>query len=148
MKYDNGKYIAEQLSEFLAPLYFKHYFNADYITFIPMTEKAERKRGFNQGELLAKATASRVGVPVLKCLKKVKDTERQANLGRAERLKNLSTAYRVTTRKAIRDKSVLIIDDVSTTGATVQAAADKLKRAGAKRVYLLSVASVPPIEKY
>ncbi len=148
MKYDNGKYIANQLAEYLAPLYFKNYFNVDYITFIPMTKAAEKKRGYNQGEILAIATSNKVGVPVLECLKKVKETERQANLGRAERLKNLTTAYRVTTRKAIRNKRILIIDDVSTTGATAQAAADKLKRAGAERVYLLTVASVPPVDKY
>ena len=148
MKYDNGRFIAEAFSEYLAPLYFKNYFNADFITFIPMTDKAKKKRGYNQGELLAEATSKRIGVPVVECLQKVKDTDRQAKLGRAERLKNLSDAYRVKSRKIVKDKRILIIDDVSTTGATAQAAAEKLKRAGAKNVYLLSVASVPPIDKY
>ena len=148
MKYDNGKFIADIFSEYLAPLYFKNYFNADFITFIPMTDKAKKKRGYNQGELLAEATSKRVGVPVVDCLQKVKDTDRQAKLGRTERLKNLSDAYRVKSRKIVKDKRILIIDDVSTTGATAQAAAEKLKRAGAKTVCLLSVASVPPIDKY
>lgn len=148
MKYGNGRYIADVLSEYLAPLYFKNYFNADFLTFIPMTDKAKKKRGYNQGQLLAQALSKRVGVPVVECLKKVKDTERQAKLTRAERLKNLTDAYKVVDKKAVKDKTILIIDDVSTTGATAQAAADKLKRAGAKVVCMLSVASVPPIENY
>lgn len=148
MKYDNGKYLAEILAEYLAPLYFKNYFNADFITFIPMTDKAKKKRGYNQSQLLAEATSTRVGVPVVDCLKKVKDTDRQAKLGRAERFKNLANAYRVADKNVVKDKSVLIIDDVSTTGATAQVAAEKLKKAGAKKVYLLSVASVPPIDNY
>lgn len=148
MKYDNGRFIAEAFSEYLAPLYFKNYFNADFITFIPMTDKAKKKRGYNQGELLAEETSKRVGLPVVVCLKKVKDTDRQAKLGRKERFENLTDAYRVISRKAVKDKKILIIDDVTTTGATAQVAAEKLKRAGAKNVYLLSVASVPPIDKY
>lgn len=148
MKYDNCKYIAQILSEYLAPLYFKHYFNADILTYIPMTDKARKKRGYNQGQLLAQATSQRVGVPVVECLIKVKNTDRQAKLNRAERLKNLSGAFKVRDKKEIKDKTVLIIDDVTTTGATAQAAAEKLKKAGAKMVYLLSVASVPPIDNY
>lgn len=148
MKYKNGRYIAEMLAEYLVPLYFKNYFNVDYLTYIPMTEKARKKRGYNQAELLARAVSRDVNVPVIDCLIKIKDTDRQAKLGREERLNNLNDAYKVMNKKLVKDKSILIIDDVSTTGATAQVAADKLKRAGVKYVYLLTVASVPPIDMY
>ena len=65
-----------------------------------------------------------------------------------ERLKNLDGAFRVFDKKSIAGKSVLIIDDVSTTGATAQVIAKRLKSAGAKIVNLLTVASTPPIDRY
>ena len=79
---------------------------------------------------------------------KVKETKRQATLSRDDRLKNLKGAFRVKNKKEIKDKTVLIVDDVTTTGATGEAVAEKLKKAGAKAVYLLTVASLPPKDKY
>ena len=57
-------------------------------------------------------------------------------------------AFKVVNKNLVKDKTLVIIDDVSTTGATAQAIAEKLKNAGAKKVYLISVASTPPIDKY
>lgn len=148
MKYGNGRYIAEIFSFYLAITYFKNYFNADFVTYVPMTKRAEKKRGFNQSKLLAENTAKRISLPVVHCIEKIKETTRQAKLGRKDRLKNLHDAFKIVDKKAVKDRAVLIIDDVSTTGATVEAVAEKLKHAGAKKVYLLSVASVPPREKY
>ncbi len=148
VKYHNKRYLIDYLSERLSLLYLKNYFNADGFVFVPMTKKAFNKRGFNQSELLARKVSERTNVPVLDCLEKVKDTKRQATLTRAERLKNLDSAFRVKDRKVVKDKTLVIVDDVSTTGATAQAIASKLKRAGATKVYLITVASTPPIEKY
>lgn len=143
-KYDKKLYLLDVFADFLANKYLKSYFNADYICYVPMTERAKRKRGFNQGELLAKKVGEKVNVEVVDILEKVKETTRQAKLGRAERLKNLENAFRVKSRKIVKDKTLVIIDDVSTTGATCESIAKKLKSAGAKNVYLLTVASVSP----
>ncbi len=148
MKYDNKKYLVDIFAEHLSKIYFKNYFNADGLTFVPMTKKAKRNRGYNQSELLAEKVAEKTGVPVLDCLIKVKETERQAKLGRVERIKNLIDAFRVADKKAVKDKSIVIVDDVSTTGATAEALAEKLKKAGAKNVSLITIASVPPIDNY
>jgi predicted amidophosphoribosyltransferase len=75
-------------------------------------------------------------------------TKRQATLTREQRIKNLKDAFKVANKNLVKDKTLVIIDDVSTTGATAQAIAEKLKNAGAKNVYLISVASTPPIDKY
>ncbi len=147
-KYDRGIYVIDYFAEQLSLTYLQSYFNADYLTFIPMTEKAERKRGYNQSKILAEKLSARINVPVLDCIEKIKETERQATLGRAERLKNLDGVFRVVDKKSVKDKSILIIDDVSTTGATAQTIAKRLKSAGAKIVNLLTVASTPPIDKY
>ena len=113
-----------------------------------MHEKDFRNRGYNQSQLLATEVSLRTGVSVFDGVVKIKRTQRQAKLGRTERLKNLKDAYRVTDKKAVKDKVVVIVDDVSTTCSTAEALAEKLKKAGAKTVYLITVASVPPKDEY
>ena len=147
-KYDNKKYLLELFARYLSSAYLKHYFNADYITYIPMTEKALKKRGYNQSQVLANLVGLKVNVEVIGCLEKTKETDRQAKLTKLERLKNLEGAFKVVKRKEIKDKVILIIDDVTTTGATAENVAKRLKNAGAKTVYLLTVASVPPKDGY
>ncbi len=147
-KYNGKKYLLEVFSAEMANIYFRNYFNADFLCFVPMTEKALKKRGYNQAEFLAKELSKRINVPVKDCLIKKRDTEHQAKLSRRERLKNLENVFKVTSRKEIKDKRIVIVDDVTTTGATAEAVASTLKRAGAKLVYLITLASVPPIEGY
>ena len=147
-KYNNAIYVIDYFAKELSSVYFQNYFNADYLVFVPMTEDAKKKRGYNQSEILANKLSERINVPVLNCLKKVKKTERQATLGRAERLKNLNDAFRVINKKSVVGKSILIVDDVTTTGATAEVVASRLKKAGAKIVNLITVASTPPIDKY
>lgn len=148
LKYDNKRFLADYFADKLAMIYLKNYFNADFLTFIPMTEKAKKRRGYNQSEILANKVSKKIGVEVKVVLEKVKETERQAKLGRKERLKNLDGAFKVVDRKAVKGKTVVIVDDVTTTGSTAEVIASRLKRAGAERVYLITVASTPPIDKY
>ncbi len=147
-KYNGAKYLLEFFAKDLANLYLQQYFNADCMTFVPMTEKAEKKRGYNQSKVLCKLVSEKTGVPVLDCIKKTTDTKRQATLGRKERLKNLENAFKVYNKKQVKDKNIVIVDDVTTTGSTAEVIAERLKKAGAKRVFLISVASTPPIDKY
>jgi len=148
LKYGNGRYLVEPLAEELSLLYFKSYFNADYLTFVPMHVKAQAKRGYNQSKLLADALSEKIGVQVVQCLEKTKETKRQATLTREQRRKNLIDSFKIIDRKTLKDKTVVIIDDVSTTGSTAEVVAEKLKKAGAKVVYLLTIASVPPKNGY
>ena len=148
LKFGNQRFLVDYFSVQLSNIYFQNYFNADYLTFVPMTKKAQRKRGYNQGYLLAKAVSERVNVPVFCGIEKVKETKRQATLNRRQRMENLKGAFKVTDRKGIKDKVVVIVDDVTTTGQTAEAVAERLKRAGAKTVYLITVASLPPDDKY
>ena len=87
-KYNGAKYLLEFFAKDLANLYLQQYFNADCLTFVPMTEKAEKARGYNQSKVLCELVSKKTGVPVLDCVKKVTDTKRQATLSRKERLKN------------------------------------------------------------
>ena len=113
-----------------------------------MTAKAQKNRGYNQSKVLAEMLSKKVKIDLIDCLVKTKETERQAKLDRNQRMKNLEGVFRVTSRKLIKEKSVLIIDDVATTGATSENIAKILKRAGASKVFLLTVASVSPKDGY
>ena len=148
VKYYNRRYHVEYFAERLKQVYLQNYFNADFILGVPMTKKAKRKRGFNQSELLAESVAKMLSIPIYSGLAKVKDTKRQAKLTRKERVLNLSGTFKVVDKNTIKDKSLVVIDDVTTTGSTLQIIAETLKKAGAKQVFAITVASVAPIDKY
>ena len=143
LKYSSAKYVACVLAPFLRDVYVKDFFSPDVLTFVPMSAKAEKSRGYNQSRLLAEELAKLVDNEVIETLIKTKDTKNQASLGYKERQKNLEGCFRVSSVKAVKGKKILLVDDVLTTGATSDEAASALKRAGAESVYLLTVASVP-----
>lgn len=147
-KYDGKKYLLELFASYLSTAYAKHFLKADFITFIPMTEKSKKKRGYNQSQELSNLVGEKLGVQVIECLRKTKETDRQATLNSGDRFKNLVDAFKIIDKKVVLDKSIVVIDDVTTTGATAETVAKILKKAGAKSVYLLTVASVPPKDGY
>lgn len=149
LKFKNRKYLADIFAEYLALVYYKNLFAPDFITFVPMTDTSLKERKYNQSELLANGLSKRVGVQVLRVLEKTKDTVRQVQTkSKDERFKNLKSAFKVVDKKSVQGKKILVVDDVTTTGATGQALAEKLKSAGAETVYLLTIASVSPIAGY
>ncbi len=147
-KEKQNSYSFDAFAGYLVNVYLQNYFNADALCYVPSSKKTMAKRGFNQGKVLADKVAEKLNLTVLDCIIKIKDTHKQVGLNRAERLKNLKNSFKVTDKNAVKDKTIVIIDDVLTTGATALAVADVLKRAGAKVVYLLTVASTTsPAEK-
>src|SRR3989344_5056150 len=115
------------------------------ITFVPMWGRKERRRGFNQAELIARAVGEKTGRPVAKLLEKIKDNRSQVGLSPQERAENVRGAFRVTPDDRISDilgmsdipniRNVLVVDDVYTTGATMGECIKVLKKAGAKNVW-------------
>lgn len=143
LKYGGEKYLAEVFAREMQSIYFKYVGHADCIVFIPMTEKRKRERGYNQSEELAKELSKLIEVPVISdVLVKTKETESQVGLERRERLKNVRGSVSVRSKALVNGKRVLIIDDVMTTGATLEVIAEKLKDAGASEVLAITVASV------
>jgi ComF family protein len=112
----------------------------DAVTPVPLHWRRQWQRGFNQSELLARTIARRCGVPVIHALKRVRPTVAQAGLSNTGRRRNVAAAFRP--RRAVEGKRILLIDDVMTTGSTAAACALALKRAGAAKVALLTVARV------
>ncbi len=114
-------------------------FRPDIIAFVPMMPEKERKRGYNQSELLAKNIAKAMGVPCEKELSKVSDNHQQSKLKAEERKLNVRGVFTVS--GDIAGKTILLIDDLVTTGATICECAKALKNAGASEVRGLCVAS-------
>lgn len=141
-KKQGQKYLFRTLCDCLEPLLQKEFPPYAALSFIPMTEKAEKARGYNQSRLLAEELARRTGREFLDVAKKTKETPQQKTLGKRERAKNLEGCFRVFDRKRVRDREIVLIDDTMTTGATASTLADALKRAGARNVFLLTVTSV------
>ena len=112
----------------------------DALVPVPLYPLRKRERGFNQAEELARTLGKRVGLPVMNVLKRVKKTEAQAKLRRSERLRNQMNAFELKSEFDLQGKKLLIIDDVFTTGATVNACAQILKQAGASSLSALTVA--------
>ncbi len=115
--------------------------NIDIIVPIPSSKKSMKERGYNQTELIAKELRFLLGVPYCNILVKTKDTKVQKRLGMRERAENVSGAFSVSGKAPeLKGKSLLVIDDVCTTGSTLSEAARVLKEAGAGKVYTAAFA--------
>ena len=109
------------------------------VTALPLHAARRRLRGFDQAELLARAVAAALDVPLrTDLLRRVRTTEAQATLDAAQRARNVAGAFAAAPGDP--PASLLLVDDVTTTGATLEAAARALRGAGVERVYALAIA--------
>ena len=114
----------------------------DCVTYVPMRKFREYKRGYNQSKLLAQGVADELGLPLEDLLIKVHHTKTQRGSSAKERRVNLHGAFDLAPNKDVKDKRVLIVDDVKTTGSTLNECAFTLRAYYAKSVYATSVAVV------
>lgn len=106
---------------------------------LPLSKKRENYRGFNQAELIARSFNNDYGYLISSDLKKIKNTKAQSSLNESERSKNIKDCF-VWEGEDLKNKIIILLDDVVTTGATLNEAASVLKEAGAEKVYGLVVA--------
>ncbi len=112
----------------------------DYVAPVPLAAGRLRERGYNQSAFLARPIAIAFDVPLSsKCMWRVRETHSQVGLSAEERIKNVAEAF-AASPEIVRAKDVLVVDDVTTTGATLDACAAALRNAGAKNVYGLTLA--------
>ncbi len=108
---------------------------------IPLHPTRHRERGYNQSALLCQAIAEQTGFSASPSLvQRIRYTHSQTTLNAAERRRNVANAFRVSTPAALQEKLVVLVDDVITTGATMNACAQELLTHGARDIYLLSAA--------
>ena len=141
MKFNNLASYAKVFAKYLVFMAQRVNLEYDMVTFAPMSRKSLRKRRYNQAQQLAKHFCNLQDKDSLlvEAIVKGKETEAQERLGKTERKTNLIGAYRINAD--VKGKRVLVIDDVKTTGATLNECAKVLKNAGATAVYGLTIAS-------
>lgn len=146
IKFDNAKYMFPVLSKLLTYLYEQNELACDVIVPVPLHEKRLKERKYNQAELLAHDLSQTYNIPLDTIhLIKSRDTKSQTRYQMKDRKSNVKEAFDITTRNIYKDKVVLIIDDVYTSGATINECAKVLKeKGGATQVIALTLAHTPP----
>lgn len=140
-KFEGAKYLFKPMATYLSKTYYECGFEADLIMPVPMTEKGKKSRGYNQAEELAKQLSNFILLPLdVKNLIKHKKSGKQVGLGFSERSKNVKNCFKVLDKKQVKGKCVLLVDDVLTSGATCDECAKAVKKAGAKKVLVLTLA--------
>jgi ComF family protein len=109
---------------------------------VPLHSSKRRERGFNQSELVARYALKQMasGMEFAPVLKRHRATHSQVGLTREERIANMRDAFRVIDPASVKGRTVIVVDDVMTTGTTVSECARVLKKAGAERVFAATVA--------
>lgn len=139
-KYNKNFIAGSLLVEFLCEVINENYMDIDVIVFIPSSKKAIKERGFNQCEYLAKEISKKLNIELCKDVIKVKNTKEQKLLSKEDRYKNIKGAFDLKSKGNIKDKNLLLIDDVITTGATLYECKKILKNNGAASIKILTVA--------
>jgi len=141
-KYKGKREYAEVFGEELA------YFLGDYIRHIqpdalipvPMYATKERVRGYNQAKVLAKALGKHLNIPVeTDLVRRVRNTRALKTLNSKERLNNLKNAF-ILSRNSVKLKTIIIVDDIYTTGSTIDAMSEVLLAAGVRNIYYIALA--------
>ncbi len=116
------------------------YLSYDYVTSVPLSDLALTKRGYNQAELLARELALRLSLPYIETLSKTNETKMQHTLTKTERTGNLLGIFEPFIGDILEDKRIILVDDVKTTGATLDECAKTLMIAGAQEVVCVCAA--------
>lgn len=139
LKYQGRRSIAPRLAQLMASQSATLLAGTDYVVPVPLHRARKRERGFNQAEDLARG----LGAPVLLALCRTRPTRPQVDLPADERRDNVRHAFALRRiGHGVRGRTIVLVDDVATTGATLEACARVLKTAGAAEVRALTVARV------
>lgn len=140
-KFQGLRIYAELYGEFLAKCIDENPISCDSITWVPLSRKRLRKRGYDQARLLAEELSRRTGLPCVPMLRKIRNNPAQSGTGDAKkRRENVKGVYEALSEEEIAGRRILLVDDIVTTGATLSECASVLKKAGAKEVSAVTLA--------
>lgn len=145
-KFNKKSYLSEPLADLMMKILDirKMFGRIDAIIAVPLHRKRKKERGFNQSFLIAKRLGRKLKIKVeRRALSRIKKSIPQMDLPAHQREKNVMGAFKLRKVKRIRDKRILLIDDVMTTGATVNECARVLQRSGSKEIFVLTIAYTP-----
>ncbi len=135
LKFHRHKSAAIHFARAMAEMQVSGLGEADYVTAVPLSAKRYNSRGYNQSELIARQYAMIKGLLYVSVLEKWKDTPKQSlQVSANARAANVKGCYRVIEEQAVKGKTIVLVDDVYTTGATLRECARTLRKAGAKCV--------------
>ncbi|NDL68287.1 ComF family protein [Anaerotalea alkaliphila] len=145
LKFKDGLYTAPYLAERLCQVLeelcaLEHLPLPDVLCPVPLHPSRERARGYNQAGILTGRMARRLSIPEARLLVRVRKTKPMKDLGDLERLANIQGAFALKKNQDVRGRNVLVVDDIFTTGATLDACAKVLMEAGAREVWILVLA--------
>lgn len=113
----------------------------DYIISVPMYKKNKANRGYNQTEVIADQLEKILKIKHLKnCLIKIKQNKKQSTLTGKQRIENVKNVYKLENKNEIYNKKILLVDDIYTTGSTVKACVDELKKGKPQKIDVLVIA--------
>ena len=140
LKYHKSFIAGKVLADLLCQIIIEKKLSIDCICYVPISKDSLKKRGFNQCSVLAKNISSILDIPVFDCLVKVKETKEQKLLGKEERMKNILDAFEIKNKEKLFKKNILLIDDVYTTGATINECKKNIEKCNINKIYLLTIA--------
>ena len=140
LKYHKSFIAGKVLADLLCQIIIEKKLSIDCICYVPISKDSLKKRGFNQCSVLAKNISSILDIPVIDCLVKVKETKEQKLLGKEERMKNILDAFEIKNKEKLFKKNILLIDDVYTTGDTINECKKNIEKCNINKIYLLTIA--------
>lgn len=140
LKYKSDFICGEILAKYMLEQVKSKELQFDLIAFVPMTKKSLKSRGYNQSEFLANYLSRFLNIPVISNLIKISDTKDQIGLNGEQRWNNMKKCFDIEESKIIKNKKILLVDDVITTGATAFHCANCLKKSGVSDVCILTIA--------
>ena len=124
----NNKYLCEKIKEY------------DYIVPVPMSENKEKSRGYNQTKLITSIISKKLKIKESNNLKKVNNTLTQGKLNRLERINNIEGIYYIENNLEFIGKRIVLLDDIYTTGSTIEECARVISKSGAKEIFVIILA--------
>ena len=137
-KYNNKPYYYKLLGELLYKYIVEININIDIISYVPLHKNKKRKRGYNQSELMAKYLGKKLNISCEKLIDRILDTKAQNQLKKEDRIKNLKNTFLPV--KYLKNKNILIVDDVYTTGTTLNECSKSLLKVEENNIYGLTIA--------
>ncbi len=146
LKFGKRRQFAPQLAEITAERLksYKDVSDFDVITFVPLHGDTLKDRGFNQSELLARYLSEQLNIPCEALLIKTKKNKPQHKLPAKDRKKNVEGVFGCVDKKLIKDRNIILVDDIVTTGLTLSECINTLRSKGAKEIFCVTFARSKP----
>lgn len=142
LKYENCKEIAHTLSRLMYQKIAEEGIRLDAVVPVPIHKSKEAIRGFNQAQLIAEEIATALGIPLWNCITRTKITTDQFKLDKVNRNLNVHNAFCINVLyNNVKNENILLVDDVYTTGSTVDECSRILKQQGVQRIFVITAAT-------